>query len=146
MKQQFTQQSGFTLLETLLLIAGIAILACIVLFAINPGKQLESTRNAERQTEVAQIVTAVQQYSIANNGSVPSGITTTPTEICKTDASCAGLVDLSALVPLYITSIPTDPTGASTNGTGYEISKTAAGDITVTAPNAEQGRTINVTN
>ena len=136
---------GFTLLEILLVIAIIAILAAIVIIAINPGKQLAESRNAERSSEVNTILNAVYQYSVDNNGSVPSGIGATATEICVT-AGCGG-VDLSALTASgkYIVAIPQDP-GSSGAGSGYTILKDGtSGRITVAAPNAERGATISVT-
>lgn len=145
------KQGGFTLLEVLLVVAILAILAGIVIIAINPGKQLGDSRNSQRQADVNTILNAVYQYSLDNNGTVPSGITTTATEICATGAaSCTGLVDLSTVTSneKYITSIPKDPqcsTTCATNGTGYRISKTANGRITVVAPSAEQTKTISVT-
>lgn len=135
------------------MVAAIGILAGIVIVAINPGKQLGDTRNAQRQSNVNTILNAVYQYSIDNNGTLPAGITTTQTEICKTGtlaATCttAGLVDLSVLTlnEKYLTAIPNDPNGTcATNGVCYEILKTANGRITVVAPDAEQSATISVT-
>lgn len=142
-----TTKSGFTLIEILLVVAAIGILAGIVILAINPTKQLGDTRNAQRRADVTTILNAVYQYALDNDGDLPSGITTTPTEICKTGGSCSGLINLSELTALeeYLTQIPTDPTGASTNGAGYEIEKTTNNRVTVSAPDAEESQTISVT-
>ena len=139
-------KKGFTLLEILLVVAAIGILAAIVIVAINPGKQLADTRNAQRQSDVNTILNAVYQYVIDGNA-IPGDITNSSTEICVTGGTCTGLVDLSVLTDseTYLTSIPLDPTGSSTNGAGYEISKTGNARVTVSAPDAENGETISVT-
>lgn len=129
------------------MIAIIAILAGIVIIAINPAKQLADARNAQRRTDVNTILNAVYQYAIDNNGDLPSEISTTQTEICRTDATCTGLIDLSVLTTdeEYLVSMPYDPNGYSTNGAGYEIEKSSNGRVTVYAPDAEQSATIEVT-
>lgn len=142
-----SKRKGFTLLEILLVIAIIAILAGIVIVAINPNKQLATSRNTQRKADVNTILNAVYQYSIDNSGTIPASITTSPVEICKTGGTCTGLADLSVLTTneTYLVSLPYDPTGSSTNGGGYEISKSANGRITVTAPDAENSESITVT-
>lgn len=141
-------QSGFTLLEILLVVAAIGILAGIVIFAINPAKQLADTRNAQRRVDVNTILNAVYQYMIDNKGNLPLTMTTSEAEICRTGAtSCAGLVDLSALTTAekYLTALPIDPTVQNDNSTGYFINLTDNGHITITAGYAEGAGDISVT-
>jgi prepilin-type N-terminal cleavage/methylation domain-containing protein len=148
LRQLRNREQGFTLIEVLLVVAIIAILAGIVILAINPNKQLGDTRNSQRQADVATILNAAYQYSIDNQGELPVGISTTPTAVCATGAgSCAGLVDLSVLTfeGKYVVAIPKDPRTGNTTNTGYEISRDANNRITVSAPAAEQGKSISVT-
>ena len=147
MKNQ-KNKKGFTLIEILLVVATIAILAGIVILAINPSKQLGEARNAQRRADINTILNAVYQYSLDHNGSLPSSITTTATEICKTGGTCTGLISLSDLTTseTYLTAIPSDPSGGcNTNGVCYRIMKTGNGRVTVSAPGAEQGATISAT-
>jgi len=143
--------SGFTLLEVLLVVAIIAILAGIVIFAINPTKQLADTRNTQRKADVNTILNAVYQYTIDTKGTIPASITTTTTAICRSDvatSTCTGLIELTSYLTTnetYLTAIPRDPLATSTTSTGYSISKSANGRVTVSAPSAEQGQTISVT-
>ena len=146
-------QGGFTLLEVLLVVAVIAILAGIVIIAINPGKNLGDSRNAQRSADVNTILNAVYQYALDNNGVLPSTITTSAVEICNTTgASCSSptAIDLGVLTTLgkYLVAIPKDPQCPSVclaNGAGYTIIKDANGRVTVASPDAEQGKTISVT-
>lgn len=156
-RRLFKEQKGFTLLEILLVVAVIAILAGIVIIAINPNKQLGDSRNAQRSSDVTTILNAVYQYSLDNNGSIPTGIIATTKEMCKTGiapATCTtgSLIDLSTTITVggkYLGALPVDPQcplNCATDGNGYEILKDATtGRITVSAPSAEQGKTISVT-
>lgn len=109
---------GFTLLEILLVVAAIAILAGVVIIAVNPGKQLADTRNATRQTDVKTISDAVYQYSFDHGGVFPSGIDTN-LRMLGTFASGCGITCGSAAVssPTTIPLAITD-NSASTFNTG----------------------------
>jgi type IV pilus assembly protein PilA len=140
-------KKGFTLIEVLLVVAIIAILAGIVIIAVNPSKQLADTRNTQRRADVTTILNAVYQYAVDNNGTLPASITTTATAVCATGGTCTALIDLSVLTTneKYITSEPKDPSSGTVNSTGYNISKDANGRVTVAAPSAENSATISVT-
>ena len=128
-------QKGFTLLEILLVIALIGIISLTVIVAVNPARQLEQTRNAERSQELVAIYQAVLQYGLESGEGLPSAIPVGDSqsdyrEICRqgvAEATCIadGLVFLQDdLVPAYLSEIPEDPTRANVgtpNGTGYEI-------------------------
>lgn len=124
---------GFTLIELLIVVAIVAILAGVVLIAVNPARQLAQTRDAERAAEVNAILSAINQFQI-DNETPPACIATTDACI-GTGAGCCDLT--SDLVDGgYIAAIPTDPTGTDAD-TGYNVMKTATDRITVSAPNAE---------
>lgn len=147
---------GFTLIEILLVVAAISILAGIVILAINPTKQLGEARNAQRRADVNTILNAVYQYAIDNNGTLPGPGTiqtgtcdnTATKQICKATATgtCSTGTALTTLTALekYLVSFPMDPTGSTTDGTGYYITKSANGRVTICAPGAESA-TISVT-
>ena len=145
-KNRFSKQAGFTLLEVLLVVGIIGILAGIVIFAINPNKQLGDTRNSQRKADVNTILSAVYQYAI-DNGAIPATITTTATAVCKTGATCGALIDLSVLTASgkYLVAMPSDPSTSTATSTGYNISKDTNNRVTVAAPGAENSVTISVT-
>lgn len=141
-------QYGFTLIELLLVIGIIAILAAIVIVAINPTKQLADARNAQRRSDVNTILNAVYQYAIDNDGNLPSAIPTTADDICIDDNTCTGTINIyQNLSGSYLVGIPTDPqtNSGSTGQSGYKIVQDATtGRITVSAPYAENSATISV--
>ena len=153
------RQKGFTLLEVLLVVGIIAILAGIVIFALNPAKQLGDTNNAQRSSDVNTILNAVYQYAIDNNGNFPSGIdaVTGTAQVLGTDATgcdstcsaastTAACLDLSGdLVSTYIVGVPTDPSSGAVGNTDYYINRLANGRITVGSCDPQESATINVT-
>lgn len=157
MKNMKQKKGGFTLIEILVVIGIIAILATIVLIAINPARQFAQANNTQRTSNVNAILNAVGQYIADNKGALPKGSETTPVEIGTTALEIAktGGIDLcAALVPKYLPSLPVDPTvttGAVTDctlatyETNYTISKDANSRITVAAPSAELSATVAVT-
>ncbi|MFA6130880.1 MAG: type II secretion system protein [Patescibacteria group bacterium] len=145
-------KKGFTLIEILLVVAAIAILAGIVIIAINPAKQLAEVRNAQRWENVNTILNGVYQYSIDHNGDLPTTINENSScagyavnEICY-GSSCASYTNLSALTTeeVYLVGMPRDPSISSGSGSGYFIHKTEYDRVEVCAPEAELEETISV--
>lgn len=151
-------KKGFTLIELLVVIAIIAILAGIVIIAVNPTRQVALARNAQRRADVLTNLNAIYQFFI-DNGNFPSGIDATPQQLGTNTSGCniscgdwttaAACLDLSgSLVPTYLSAIPFDPQG-SASITGYAVKgiETAGriSRITVRACLAELGASIEVT-
>ena len=151
MKIKHSNSRGFTLLEILLVIGIIAILAGIVIMAINPGRQLAFARNAERKSDLKQINNALQQYYI-DHREYPPTLLGDLTEICDTGSSASSsaittfcddalLINLSVLVPTYLTAIPRDPQATTTAHAGYQVKKHSSGKIGLSST-AELGQEI----
>ena len=148
MKKNVSLKKGFTLLEILLVVGIIAILAGIVILAINPSKQLGDTRNAQRRSDVLSIANAIYQYAIDTNGVASTTITSgTPSTAACTSTSnliaattSAGGInlwsDLVGASSTYLGGIPRDPlVSAASTSSGYGISYSATTKrITVCAP------------
>ena len=142
-----SQQSGFTLIEILIVIGIIAILAAIVLVAVNPAQQFKKANDAQRSSNVNAIINAVGQYMVDNQGSIPSQITTTAQDISNGGANLCGV-----LIPTYLAALPGDPTTGSsqsitsctTYNTGYQIKNDSNDRITVSAPDTQIGADISV--
>jgi type IV pilus assembly protein PilA len=128
------QSKGFTLMELLVVIGIIAILASIVVVAINPSRQFAQSRNTQRESNVSTILNAIGQNTADNKGifvCASDTVTATQTNI----GTGSGNIDLGCLVPTYLPStIPFDPDGGSDANTEYTVEVDALGRYTVCAP------------
>lgn len=140
-KQTNKKSRGFTLIEILVVIGIIAVLASVVIVAVNPSHQFKLARDSQRVSNVNAILNTIGQNISEHKGLFTCGSTTTalpsvPT-IVRSATSTSGFDLAACVVPAYISSLPFDPTvsgghytSASDYDTGYVIYQDAAGRVT----------------
>lgn len=140
-------KKAFTLLEILLSLTLIAILIAIILLLINPAQQVGDVNNVQRQADVLNIYTAINQYRELNSGNLPAGIATTAINICQSGCTeSVTQIDISTELNPYLrfNTLPIDPLQSGSILTGYTVYvDSQSGRVIVSAPLAENGITIN---
>lgn len=155
---------GFTLIELLLVLGIIALLAAIVIVAINPSMQLAKVRNTQRQHDIGEILNAFTQYAIDHQGGFQDRASppvadcaiplapASPRKLCLSTATSStcdfglpgdgnGCVYSAHLVPTYFVEMPTDPqdeTGGNEDlESDYTVQMTDGSHLRVLAPSTE---------
>jgi prepilin-type N-terminal cleavage/methylation domain-containing protein len=150
MTKSVNPKAGFTLLEILLVVGIIAILAGIVILAINPTKQLADARNAQRRSDVLTILNGIYQYSLDNNGvldTIAGGSALVQSDTC--DATGTDAIDLETTLvgasSTYLTAIPHDPQAADGDiASEYFIVQRTNGRVTVCIDPANEENSISI--
>jgi len=151
-------QKGFTLVELLVVIAIIVILFAVILVAVDPARRLSQARDAVRRQDVRNILEAVQEFMVDNDGDFPTGIdgVTASFQVlgtagsgcnttCTAETTVAACLDLSGdLVEDYLADIPVDPRTGTAANTDYAINLTAGSRVEVTSCDPEVAGTISV--
>lgn len=145
-------KSGFTLLEVLMVIGILAILAAVVLVAINPARQFKIARDSQRNANISTILNAIGQ-NLTDHGGVftcEGVIKNIPTS--KSLIANSGFDIAPCLVPDYISVLPFDPskedshyTNESNYNSGYYIQSDEEGRITISADGEVTGSVLSVT-
>ena len=137
--KKIARNKGFTLIEILVVIGIIAILAAVVVIAINPARQFAQARNSQRTSNVNTILNGIGQNMADNKGVLMCGGSAYYFPTGTTTIGTSGKDLAPCLVPTYIASgIPQDPIGGAVTDTGYRISTSTTGSVMVCAPNAAE--------
>ena len=134
-----SKNKGFTLIEILVVIGIIAILAAVVIIAINPARQFAQARNTQRVSNLNTLLNGIGQNIADNKGVFTCSGTAYYFAPGTTTIGTTGKDLGPCLVPTYIASgIPQDPVGGTVGDTQYRVSTTTTGNFMLCAPNGAE--------
>jgi len=136
---------GFTLIEILVVIGIIALLATIVIIAINPARQFAQARNSQRQSNVNTLLNALGQNLADNKGTLKNCPTIGTPAASSSIGATSPAIDLSptnCLGTYLAGGIPMDPSVGTVADTGYDVSyDSTTGRYMVCAPKGNESVT-----
>ena len=144
------------MLELTLVIALILIIASVLFMTLNPSELAADARNRKRESDANVLIGLIYRNITDNGGAFTCAIGALPTSTTNMadNNPAAGEYDIAnCLIPKYTSAFPYDPkaSGAHFNSAadydlGYRVViSSTTNRVTVSAPNAESGATIQVT-
>jgi len=146
-------QKGFTIIELLVVVLIFAILTVVVFVTINPQKRISEFRDSERWQAVRLISDSLIKYKYDHENNLPDKVVEMEPDLyfmigqdqdgcqecpaVQTETACIDIDYEGVLVDEYLYEMPIDPRQGSAVKTGYYISKSRTGKITVGACQSE---------